>query len=45
MQVTSEAKHLEVMSDRGLTWWRMLDTAIRKAYRAFWECRSMFGRT
>jgi hypothetical protein len=45
IQLTSEVKYFRLMLDKALTWKKQLDNAINKAYRAFWTCRSTFGKT
>jgi hypothetical protein len=45
IQLSSEVKYLGLILDKGLTWKKQLDSVINKAYRAFWTCRGMFGRT
>jgi hypothetical protein len=45
IQLSSEAKYLGIILDKGLTWKKQLDTAINKAYKAFWTCRGTFGKT
>jgi hypothetical protein len=45
IQLSSEAKYLGLMLDKGLTWKKHLDKVISKAYKAFWTCRSTFGKT
>jgi hypothetical protein len=45
IQLSSEVKYLGLMLDKWLTWKKQLDRVTNKAYRAFWTCRGMFGRT
>jgi hypothetical protein len=45
IQLSSEVKYLGLTLDKGLTWKMQLDKVISKAYKAFWTCRSTFGKT
>jgi hypothetical protein len=45
IQLTNEVKYLAQTLDKGLTWMKQLGNAIIKAYKAFWTCRSMLGKT
>jgi hypothetical protein len=45
IRLSNEVKCLGLILDKGLTWKKQLDSVINKAYRAFWTCRGMFGRT
>jgi hypothetical protein len=45
IQLSNEVKCLGITLDKGLTWKKQLDKATNKAYKAFWACRGMFGKT
>jgi hypothetical protein len=45
IQLSNEVKYLGITLDKGLAWKKQLDTAISKAYKAFWTCRGTFGKT
>jgi hypothetical protein len=45
IQLSSEVKYLGITLDKGPTWKKQLDKVIDKAYKAFWTCRSTFGKT
>jgi hypothetical protein len=45
IQFSDNVKYLGLVLDKGLTWKGQLDKFINKAYKAFWTCRSMFGKT
>jgi hypothetical protein len=45
IQLSSEVKYLGLTLGKGLKWKKQLDRVTNKAYRAFWTCRSTFGRT
>jgi hypothetical protein len=45
LQLTAEVKYLGPILDRGLTWNAQPENVINKAYRAFWTCKGIFGKT
>jgi hypothetical protein len=45
IQLSSEVKYLGLILDKGLTWKKQLDKVNVKAYKAFWICRDIFGKT
>jgi hypothetical protein len=45
IQLSSEAKYLGLMLDKGLTWKKHLDKVISMAYKACWICRGTFGKS
>jgi hypothetical protein len=45
IQITSKIKYFGITLAKGLIWKKQIDIAINKAYRAFWTCRSMPGKT
>jgi hypothetical protein len=45
IQFSDGVEHLGLVLDKGLTWKGQLATVINKAYKAFWTCRGMFGKT
>jgi hypothetical protein len=45
VQLSSDVKYLGLTVDKGLTWRKQLDKIINRACKAFWTCRSMFGKT
>jgi hypothetical protein len=45
IQLSSDVKYLGLTLDKGLTWRTQLDKVINRAYKAFWTCRGMFGKT
>jgi len=45
LQLPAEVKYLGPILDKGLTWKAQLENVINKAYRAFWTCKGIFGKT
>jgi hypothetical protein len=45
LQLSTEFKYLGTILDKGLTWKANLENVINKAYRAFWTCKGIFGKT
>jgi hypothetical protein len=45
IQLSNEVKYLGITFYKGLTWKKQLDKAINKAYKAFWTCKGMSGKT
>jgi hypothetical protein len=45
IQLSSDVKYLGLTLDKGLTWRKQLDKVINRAYKAFWTCKGMFGKT
>jgi hypothetical protein len=45
IQLTSEAKYLGLMLEKGITREKQLGRVINKEYRGFWQQRSMFKKT
>jgi len=45
MQLTMKVKYLGLIVDEGLTWKAQQQSVMNKAYRAFWACKSTFGKT
>jgi hypothetical protein len=45
LQLTTEVKYLGLILDTGLTWKAQLKNVMNKTYRAFWTCKSTFGKT
>jgi ribonuclease HI len=45
IQLSTEAKYLGLVLDKGLTWGAQLGKVMNRAYRAFWSCRGSFGKT
>jgi hypothetical protein len=45
VQLSTEAKYLGLVLDKGLTWGAQPDKVMNRAYRAFWSCRGSIGKT
>jgi hypothetical protein len=45
IQFSDDVKSLGLVLNKGLTWKGQLAKVINKASKAFWTCRSMFGKT
>jgi hypothetical protein len=45
LQLTTDVKYLGPILDKGLTWKAQPENVINKAYRAFWTCKGIFGKT
>jgi hypothetical protein len=45
LQLTTKVKQAGLFLDKGLTWKVQQQSVINKTYRAFWTCKSTFGKT
>ena len=42
---STQVKYLGLILDKNLTWKQHMESCITKAYRVFWTCRRMLGKT
>jgi len=45
LQLTTKVKYLGFILDRGLILKQQLKNVMNKVYRAFWTCKSTYGKT